>query len=42
MSMVARQQCIFLKFIAVAAEFFEDIEKMHEFDRIPVFTSETV
>jgi hypothetical protein len=41
MSMAARQRHIFLKFIA-AAFFFEDIEKGHEFDRILVFTSETL
>jgi hypothetical protein len=33
----------FLKFIAdAAAFFFEDIEKVHEFDRILVFTNETL
>jgi hypothetical protein len=41
--MAARQQQVFLKIIAAAAVFFfENIEKMHEFDRILVFTSETL
>jgi hypothetical protein len=41
--MVARQRHIFWKFIAVAAGFFfENIEKVHEFDRISVFTRETL
>jgi hypothetical protein len=43
MAVTARQWQIFYKVTAVAARqnFFENIEKMHEFDRISVFTSKT-
>jgi hypothetical protein len=50
MSIAAAAAAGFLKFIAAAADFlkihrgsifFENIEKVHEFDRILVFTSET-
>jgi hypothetical protein len=53
MSMAARQRQIFKQITAVAVDFlkilrdsgsifFEDIKKVHEFDRILVFTSETL
>jgi len=42
MSMAARSRQVFEKVIAAAvAFFFEDIEKLHEFGRISVFTNET-